>query len=167
MSVEEPAADFREIVEGCRTVRKFCWLFVILLTIFLGARKGPFWGLGVLVAGALLEINLSLMLTTLKKAKPGPLTVPLWVSVVKFNLIIIADMIVCFLVVKFHLGEPLAFLLGLLMFPPALLAGLVRYSKIREKAASPPLKSGQESPDAPAKDDFGPDGAAPDGSAKA
>jgi hypothetical protein len=58
-------------------------------------------------------------------AKLGPATSPLWKTVVKFYIISIANMVYCFLVIRFNVGSPLTFLLGLGVFLPALVIGLI------------------------------------------
>ena len=135
MSANDPADQFREVVEASLIVRRVARIAILLLAASLGFWRGPMWAIGALVGGVLIEINLHLFISTVRQARPGPLRVPIWLTIIKFNLAFLATLAACVLVVKFRLGDPLAFLLGLMVFLPSVLAGMFSYGRLREKSA--------------------------------
>jgi hypothetical protein len=143
---------FREVVEAGLVVRWTARILSATVAAILGVWRGPSWAAGVLVGGVLVEINLTLMIAMVRGARPGPLKAPLWLTVVKFNLAFVGTMVACVLVVKFRVGHPLAFLIGLGVFLPSVIVGLFRYGSLRSgapapaSAASPPSTSPPSSP---------------------
>ncbi|MDR2456540.1 MAG: ATP synthase subunit I [Deltaproteobacteria bacterium] len=160
MGASTPAGPFREVYEAALAVRLVARWLIIFLAAAAGVWKGPMWAVGVLVGGLVIELNLDAFISFVLKARPGRLSVPLWLTVVKFNLAFVLTVAVCVLVIKFRLGDPLAFLFGLLVFLPAIVAGMFRYGILREKAArlsekAPrDLANGVAPKDDSSKDDF-------------
>ncbi|MDR2386728.1 MAG: ATP synthase subunit I [Deltaproteobacteria bacterium] len=99
-------------------------LTIILTGVFVGL-KGFYYGLGALEGGALVVLDLAIFRWFLSKASPGRSSVPLWKTVVKFYLVSLFNMLICFLVIKFNIGSPFTFLAGLGLFLPAMLLGLI------------------------------------------
>jgi hypothetical protein len=111
-----------------RVIRLIFWLATILTAVLVGlfvVSKGLYFGLGALIGGALVVVDVAIFGYFLSKARPGRLTTPLWKTIVKFYLVSLANMLICFVVIKFNLGSPITFLAGLGVFLPALTLGLV------------------------------------------
>jgi F0F1-type ATP synthase assembly protein I len=135
MSAEKAPADFQEVAGAIAMVRRAALALAVAVALILGAWRGPMWGLGALVGGLLVGLNLCFLLKLVRNARPGRLQAPLWVTVVEFNAAFVGTMIACYLIVKFRIGEPLGFLAGLAVFLPSMVAGLFRYSHLKAKAA--------------------------------
>jgi hypothetical protein len=112
-------------------------VLTVTLALFLSLSKDYSWGVGALLGGAILEVNLSLFKRFVAGSQPGRLRVPLWITLVKFYGLCLATMLACFLVVKFKLGNPLAFLLGLGVFIPSVVVGLGWYLFTRKPSPPP------------------------------
>jgi hypothetical protein len=144
MIADAPAADagLRQVAEAVVLVRTASRLTVAALAVVTGLWLGPMWAAGALAGGVLLEANLTLLISMIRGSKPGRLAVPLWITVVKFNLAFLGTMAACLAVVKFRLGHPLAFLLALMALLPSMALGLIAYSRSRAKAAAKPAGEG-------------------------
>jgi len=120
---------------GARRVRLWTRLTALALAVaawHLGGAEGLIGAvLGILVV----EANLGLLVLVLDRA-------PQWSgqslrgTLARFYLAFLATALVCFLVVRFHWGHPLAFLAGLLAPVPGLVLGLISF------AFSPLIKKG-------------------------
>ncbi|MDR0356592.1 MAG: hypothetical protein LBJ64_12785 [Deltaproteobacteria bacterium] len=96
-----------------------------ILVFFL--LKGAFFGVGAVEGGALVVLDLWIFKKFAADSRPGRLQKPLWVTIVKFYLVSLANIAVCFLVLKFKLGHPLSFIAGLGTFLPALTVGVIAF----------------------------------------
>ncbi|MDR1546399.1 MAG: hypothetical protein LBU12_06760 [Deltaproteobacteria bacterium] len=93
--------------------------------LVLWALQGPFWAWGALMGGLVLEANLTLFKRFAASCRPGPLTTSLWATLLRFYLAFAGTVLYCLAVVKFGLGAPIAFLLALVAFIPAIVLGLL------------------------------------------
>ncbi|MDR2443952.1 MAG: ATP synthase subunit I [Deltaproteobacteria bacterium] len=143
--VGRPADSFSDVVEASRLVRLCARVLTILLALGFTAFRGLFWGWGVLMAGLALEINLDCFLTFAKNSRPGPLHASLKFTLLWYYLIFILTMVYCFVVIRFKLGHPLAFLAGLGLFVPSVLTGLLRYYQATVKKSQSDLSSQKDS----------------------
>ncbi|MDR1309173.1 MAG: hypothetical protein LBL95_04660 [Deltaproteobacteria bacterium] len=136
----EKAGQFRMIARAAGLVFWSSMVLTVILVSILAIWKGLFLGLGALVGGAMVVADMAVLRLFVSKTMPGPLTVPLWKTVVRFYLVSLANMLVCFLVVKFRLGHPLGFLAGLGVFLPSSALGLLAY------ALMPASDGGEQAP---------------------
>jgi hypothetical protein len=138
MAAEAPLDDFGQVVEAGRLARLAARIMAAAAAGLLALLAGPFHALGAVMGGLVVEANLDLFLAFARGAVPGRLSVPLWVAVLKFNVAFVLTLAVCVLIVKFRIGHPLAFLLGLSVFIPAVIAGILLYWRKRSAGAPPP-----------------------------
>jgi hypothetical protein len=127
VSISSKEAQFKVITRAAGLVLWASIIMTVMMIVVFWVLKGIWWGLGALEGGGMVAVDLAIFKWFTSKVKPGPSTTPLWKTVVKFYLVSIANMIVCFLVIKFRLGAPLAFLAGLGIFLPAITSGLIFY----------------------------------------
>jgi hypothetical protein len=101
----------------------------MVMSILLSLIFYSFWGfyhfIGALLGSLTVTADFFIFKVFAKNARPGPLAKPLWHTVVKFYVISAANILVCFLVIKFGLGHPLSFVAGLGVFIPSTLVGVV------------------------------------------
>jgi hypothetical protein len=121
-------------LEQFQIITKIAWqimvtavLITALGAVILCCFQKLFWGLGYLLGGAIVVGDCYLFYRFACRSRPGRLEKPLWVTVVKFYLVSVINIGLCFLVIKFGLGHPLGFLFGLLVFLPAVSLGLLKY----------------------------------------
>ena len=112
---------------GARRVR--LWTRLTALTLVGAAwRLGGAEGLIGAVLGALVvEANLGLLVLILDRA-PQWRGQSLKGTLARFYLSFLATSLVCFLVIRFHWGHPLAFLAGLLTLVPGLALALISFT---------------------------------------
>jgi hypothetical protein len=130
-----PRPAFGEVLKSAVLIRLTARILSLTLALVLLFVRDYFWAVGSLLAGAVLEINLTLFIRFVSRSRPGRLDVPLWVTLIKFYAICFATMVFCFFVIKFQLGDPLAFILGLGVFIPSLVVGLCWYAFTRKPQA--------------------------------
>jgi hypothetical protein len=116
---------------GARRVRLWSRIAALSLAATVGALGGAWPLAGAVLGGLAAEANLSLLVLALDRA-------PRWQgrslkgTLARFYLTFMGTALVCFLVVRFQWGHPLAFLAGLLSPVPGLVLGLISF------AVSPP-----------------------------
>jgi hypothetical protein len=125
-------------------------MIFLAATVLTLALVAAFWALfsfshalGALLGGAMVVVDVLIFRRYVAKVKPGPQASPLWKVVVKFYLVSFANIIFCFLVIKFGIGAPLAFLAGLGVFLPALIVGLI-LNAVTLKLKSGDIVAGEE-----------------------
>lgn len=117
---------------GARRVRFWTRLTALALAGAAWAFLGGAWGLaGAVLGGLAAEVNLSLLVLALERAAKWR-GQSLKGTLARFYLTFLATALVCFLVIRFQWGHPLAFLAGLLSPVPGLVLGLLSL------AVSPP-----------------------------
>ncbi|MDR1870589.1 MAG: ATP synthase subunit I [Deltaproteobacteria bacterium] len=94
----------------------FCLALTIGLAVGLGLWKGASWALGAFLGGGLVVGNAFLLRRALATAKPGRLDKSFWWSVAYFYLAFFITALICFVVIKYQIGNSLAFILGLSTF---------------------------------------------------
>jgi hypothetical protein len=118
-------AQFKAINRAAGLVLWAAVVLTIITLVILTVIKGFYYGLGALEGGALVVIDVVIFRWFVSNTKPGPSTTPLWKTVIKFYLVSLANILVCFVVIKFDIGSPLTFLAGLGVFLPAFVLGLL------------------------------------------
>jgi hypothetical protein len=109
---------------GVRRVRLWTRLTALALA-GTALALGGVWALaGAVLGGAVVEANLSLLVLVMDRASRWPGRA-LTGTLARFYLAFAATALVCFLVVRFQWGHPLAFLAGLLSPVPGLVLGLI------------------------------------------
>ncbi|MDR2368227.1 MAG: hypothetical protein LBF58_08995 [Deltaproteobacteria bacterium] len=108
-----------------RLVFRVSAALTVILAVAMAVAKGWHHGLGALEGGGIVVGDVAIFMWFLRKVMSGPLTTPIWKTIVKFYLISLVNIIVCVLIIKFGLGAPLAFVAGLGLFLPALILGLL------------------------------------------
>ena len=116
---------------GARRVRLFTRLTALALAGAALARGGAEGLIGAALGGLVVEANLSLLVLTLDQASQWRGR-SLGGTLARFYLAFAVTALVCFLVIRFRWGQPLAFLAGLLSLLPGLALALVSF------AVSPP-----------------------------
>jgi len=121
-----PAAGARRVRLGTRLAA----LALAGAALALGGAGGL---AGALLGGLLVEANLSLLVLTLDRASEWR-GQSLQGTLARFYLAFVLTALVCFLVVRFHWGQPLAFLAGLLSLIPGLALALLSFALSPPKA---------------------------------
>jgi hypothetical protein len=93
----------------------------LALAVFLLCYLTWFHALGALVGAILVDFNLAVLQRVIDSARPGREAPPVWKTILKFYGLFALTAFLAFLAVYLRLGEPLAFLGGLLTLLPALL----------------------------------------------
>jgi hypothetical protein len=135
------AGHFQALVLLARRIVVFSAVLTTLGALAALFFGGGFWCLGVVLGGGLVAADALVFRSFVAGSKPGRLTKPLYVTVVKFYLVSAANIGVCFLVVKFAPGHPLGFLFGLLIFLPA--AGVAALGYLFAAEGAGPAGAGQ------------------------
>jgi hypothetical protein len=118
---------------GARRLRFWTRLIALVLAGVSLALGGGHGLAGALLGGLLVEANLSLLVLTLDRA-PQWSGQSLQGTLTRFYLSFAATALVCFLVIRFHWGHPLAFLAVLLAPVPGLALALISLTVSPPKA---------------------------------
>ena len=116
-----------EAASGARRVRLWTRLSALALAGAAWALAGPEGLLGAILGGLVLEVNLSLLVRTLDRTAQWR-GQSLKGTLLRFYLAFMATALVCFLVIRFQWGAPLAFLAGLLALVPGLGLALISFA---------------------------------------
>ncbi|MDR2725375.1 MAG: hypothetical protein LBC90_04785 [Candidatus Adiutrix sp.] len=126
-----------EAAAGARRVRLWTRLSALVLTAAAWRLAGDGGLAGAALGALVVEVNLSLLVLLLDRA-------PQWQgrslrgTLARFYLSFLGTALVCFLIIHFHLGHPLAFLAGLLAPVPGLALALISFT------ISPPPGAGHD-----------------------
>jgi hypothetical protein len=116
---------------GARRVRLWARLSALAMAGTAGVLGGAWPLAGAVLGGLAAEANLSILVRALDRAAQWRGR-SLKGTLARFYLTFLATALICFLVVRFHWGHPLAFLAGLMSPVPGLILGLISF------AVSPP-----------------------------